>query len=108
MGGTVTVSWPNPECGWFQNISVEFDDGPSYLDARENARRVAEAHQCGSAAAGESSGRNVTSADEVVKTVDLGVASPAEVRAFKKEQAAQARQLGGEGREGGPRFFLFR
>jgi hypothetical protein len=92
MSRTITVNCPNPQCGWFQNIPVEFDDGPSYLDARENARRVAEAHQCGTAA-GESSGRNVTSADEVIKTVDLGVASPSEVRAFKKEQAAQARQL---------------
>jgi len=67
---TITVTCPNPGCGWFAHVPAEFDDGPSFLAAREAAGRAAAAHECGVAA--ESAGSGVTPAAEVVRMVPIG------------------------------------
>jgi hypothetical protein len=81
LAKTITVVCPNPECGWVTHVPAEFDDGPSFLSAKEAANRVLESHECGVAAGGESSSAGVTQASEVVKMVPVAKAARGRKRA---------------------------
>ena len=91
MARTITVECS--DCGWVKNVEVEFDDGPSYLDARERASAVLRNHDCG-APVERPERAAVKQAEEVVKVVDLGRATPAQVAAARREADKAKSELG--------------
>ena len=88
-----TIAVECSECGWVKNVEVEFDDGPSYLDAVERARAVLRAHECGEPAP-RTERAVVTQASEVVEMVDFGRATPAQVAAARREADKAKSELG--------------
>lgn len=71
---TITVQCPVKECGWVTHVPAEFDDGPSYLSARDAGARVVGEHYMEKHGDDDSedAGRGVTQASEVVRMVEVG------------------------------------
>lgn len=70
---TITIQCPVKECGWVDHVPAEFDDGPSYLSAKEAGQRVVAEHFLEKHNdEAEESGSGVTQASEVVKLVEVG------------------------------------
>jgi hypothetical protein len=97
MAKLITISCPNPQCGWYTRVEADFDSGPSFLTAREQAARVLAGHECTATPEGGGD-RRITDASEVIRTVELGRATPAEIRAAKREQERLRREAANAGR----------